>query len=270
MGYGDALRETFPDLRPGPEDLLLLEAHEVAELPERVPARELAAVLHAHPVLRRFLIARHPAGEGTLLRLMTAHPAVGAADLTKCEQTVLWEVADWIVYQRAPEYYETRSTITWDLAALTDVARLDGAVVIDAGAGTGRVTFAIAPMTRHVFAVEPVGTLRRYLRERASREGVSNVYVSDGFLHAIPVPAETADVLVTCHAVGWVPQRELAEIERVLRPGGIAVHLFGVEAAGPRDGSLFRMLVEHGYRHEVHPVADRRMHRYVKHRAVAP
>lgn len=81
MGYGDALRAGFPDLHPGAEDLFLLEAHEVAELPERVPPRELSAVLHAHPALRRFLIARHPAGEELLMRLMAAHPAVEAAEL---------------------------------------------------------------------------------------------------------------------------------------------------------------------------------------------
>ncbi|GAA4407390.1 hypothetical protein GCM10023168_23380 [Fodinibacter luteus] len=46
-----------------------MEAQEVAELPERAPSREPAAVLHANPVLRRFLIAaRHPAGEEALQR----------------------------------------------------------------------------------------------------------------------------------------------------------------------------------------------------------
>ena len=270
MAYGDALREAFPDLHPAVEDLFLLEAHEVAELPDRAPARELAAVLHAHPLLRRFLIARHPPGEETLLGLMAAHPAAAAGDLQGCEQAVVWEVADWIVYERAPEYYDARATITWDSRALTDVVRVEGAVVIDAGAGTGRVAFAVAPVARQVFAVEPVAALRRYMRGRACREGLSNVFVLDGFLHAVPLPAETADVLVTCHSIGWSPQRELAEIERVLRPGGVAVHLFGVESAGPLDGPLFRTLIEHGYRHDEHQVADRRMHRYVKHLVEAP
>ena len=264
MGYGDALRAGYPDLRPTVEDLFLLEAHEVAELPERAPSRELAAILHAHSALRRFLVARHPAGEEALRRLMADHPAVDPTTLEEYEQTVVWEVADWIMYERAPDYYDARSEITWDSRAVTDVVHLDSAVVIDGGAGTGRVTFAVAPAARHVFAVEPVGTLRRYLRDRASRDGVPNVYVVDGFLHAIPLPADTADVLVTCHSIGWSLPRELAEIERVLRPGGTAVHLFGVEAAGPLDGPLFHGLVDGGYRHDVHQVEDRRIHRYVK------
>lgn len=92
------------------------------------------------------------------------------------------------MYERAPEYYDARSTINWDSRAVTDVVQVDGAVVIDAGAGTGRVTLAVAPVAGHVFAVEPVGTLRRYLRDRASREGIPNVYVVDGFLHAIISP----------------------------------------------------------------------------------
>lgn len=267
MGYGDSLRAGFPDLHPTVEDLFLLEAHEVAELPARAPARELAAVLHAHSAVRRFLVARHPAGAETLHRLMSTHPAVEASALEACEQAVVWEVADWIMYERAPEYYDARSTIAWDSRAVTDAVQLAGAVVIDAGAGTGRVTFAVAPAARHVFAVEPVGTLRRFLRDRASREGVPNVYVLDGFLHAVPLPADTADVLVTCHSIGWSPHRELAEVERVLRPGGTAVHLFGIEQAGPLDGPLFRTLVDGGYRHDVLPVADRHIHRYVKHPA---
>jgi predicted RNA methylase len=49
---------------------------------------------------------------------------------------------------------------------VSDVTMLTDKVVIDAGAGTGRVAFDAAALARHVFAVEPVGTLRQYIRDR--------------------------------------------------------------------------------------------------------
>jgi ubiquinone/menaquinone biosynthesis C-methylase UbiE len=96
------------------------------------------------------------------------------------------------------------------------------------------------------------------------------VYVVDGFLHALPFPDQTADVVVTCHSLGWELRRELTEIERVLRPGGSAVHVFGVPAARPSDGTLFRALVDAGDRHHIHQARGGLMHRYDKRTPKAP
>ena len=68
-----------------------------------------------------------------------------------------------------------------------------------------------------MFAVEPVSTLRQYMRDKAARLGISNLFVIDGFLHAIPLPAASAELLVTSQAVGWSLTEELAESERVVR-----------------------------------------------------
>ena len=53
MSYAEALQEMFPDLDPAVDDLFLLEPHQITHLPERAPARELAAVLHAERVVAR-------------------------------------------------------------------------------------------------------------------------------------------------------------------------------------------------------------------------
>jgi ubiquinone/menaquinone biosynthesis C-methylase UbiE len=241
--YTDLLREMFPDLNPEVDDVFLLEWHQIAALPERAPA----PVLHAHPHVRRFLVARHPEIEGFLVRLLTEHGPVGADDLAACEQALVWEIADWIAYQRAPQSYDTAAKVDWDLAAVTDVVALDGKVVIDAGAGTGRVALDAAPVARHLFAVEPVATLRQYLKDKATRLGIDNLYVVDGFLHAIPLPTGTADVLLTCQAIGWNLPDELREIERVTKPGGAAVHVFGTPAAVQPDNPLHQPLLAAGY-----------------------
>lgn len=248
MVYADLLQEMFPDLNPDVDDLFLLEAHQIAGLPVRAPARELAAVLHAHPRLHRFLITRYPPIDGFLERLLAEHAPVGPDDLVVCEQALSWEIADLITYQRAPESYDTGAKVDWDIAAVAEVVALDGKVVIDAGAGTGRVAFDAAPTARHVFAVEPVATLRQFMREKATKLGISNLYVLDGLLDAIPLPAASADVLLTCQAIGWNLPGELQEIDRVVKAGGIAMHLFGAPEAAQPDNPLHQPLVAHGYR----------------------
>jgi len=120
--YTDLLREMFPDLDPEVDDLFLLESHQIAALPERVSAPDLAAVLHAHPRLRRFLVARHPKIEGFLVRILAEHDPVGARELTACEQALVWESAAWIAYQRAPQSYDTAAKVDWDLAATRSAA----------------------------------------------------------------------------------------------------------------------------------------------------
>ena len=252
MSYADLLREMFPDLNPEVDDLFLLEAHQIAGLAERAPARELAGVLHAHPRLHRFLVNRHPPIDGFLATLLAEHGPAGPDELVACEQTLSWELADLIAYQRAPEIYDTGSKVDWDIASVAEVVALDGKVVIDGGAGTGRVTFDAASAARTVFAVEPVATLRSFMRKKATRLGFDNVYVLDGFLHAIPLPAASADVLLTCQAIGWDLPHELQEIDRVVKQGGIAMHLFGVPEAAQPDNPLHEPLVAYGYRRDTY------------------
>jgi ubiquinone/menaquinone biosynthesis C-methylase UbiE len=254
----------FPDLDPVVDDLFLLEAHQIANLPERAPAQDLAVVLQAHPALHRFLIARHPPIEAFLARLLTEHRPTTGSDLVSSSSTLVWELADWIVYQRAPGSYDSEAQIDWDVAAVTDVVALDGKRVIDAGAGTGRVAFSVAPLARHVFAVEPVGTLRRFMRQRAAQMGINNVFAVDGFLHAIPLPSGSADVLLTCQAIGWALSDELAETERVLTPGGTAMHLFGAPTAVQSRNPYHEILASQGYVADCYEHGEHHISRYWK------
>lgn len=252
----------FPDLKPVVEDLFLLEPHQIADLPERAPPRQLAAVLHAHPAIRRFLVRRHPGIEAYLTQLLAEHGPAGVNDLAACERGLAWELADWIVYQRAPEAYDEGARIEFELAAITDLVPIAGKVLIDAGAGTGRVALAAAPVARHVYAVEPVASLRRYMRTKGI--GLDNLFVLDGFLNAIPLPAGSADVLVTCQAIGWQLDEELVEIERVVKPGGTVMHLFGAPSAQESENPLLQSLVDHGYEPNTYRDQDLSILRYCK------
>lgn len=224
--YAEALRTRFSQLVPVVDDLFLLEPHQIAQLPTRAPRDELALVLTEHPELVRFFTVRHPPIEPFLAELLHTTPPI-EMELAECEDRLLWEVADLIVYQRAPELYDSTSADAWGLAALREAGPLEGRVVADVGAGTGQVTFAVAPIADTVFAVEPGTALRGYIRAKASRAGFENVFAMDGLLSAVPLPAGIVDVLLTHKAIGWDLAAELAEIERIVRPGGAALHLTG-------------------------------------------
>ena len=47
---------------------------------------------------------------------------------------------------------------------MTSLVDFTGKDVIDVGAGTGRLALTVAPLARVVFAVEPVGNLRTFLK----------------------------------------------------------------------------------------------------------
>lgn len=244
--YANTLRNLFPELCPVVDDLFLLEAHQIAGLVDRAPRNDLAIVLSANPALVRFLVTRQPAIAPFVSDLLDGGPE-RERDVDDAADRLLWEIADLIVYQRAPALYDDRVERLWDSAALAEAEPLSSKTVIDGGAGTGLVTFAVAPVAEVVYAVEPVAALREYIRDKAQRNGLSNVFVSDGFLNLIPLPADSADVLLTHRAIGWDLTSELIEIERVVRPGGVAIHLTGLPYPAGDDAPFHQDLLARNY-----------------------
>jgi len=88
--------------------------------------------------------------------------------------------------------------------------------VVDLGAGTGKLTRSLAALGHHVVAVEPLGEMLDRLR--ATVPGVTAVM---GSAESMPLPDGAADVVACAQAFHWFDQEAaLAEIARVLRPGG--------------------------------------------------
>jgi SAM-dependent methyltransferase len=262
--YGDRLRQLFPDLEPSVDDLFLLEAHQVEGLASRAAPADLAALLHAHPAVRTYLETRHPPIGSHLDALQAAHRPLGGRALAVAQERLLWEIADEIVYQRAPEAYDAFAGRDWDDRWVTEVADLEGATVIDAGAGTGVVAFGVLHLARVVFAVEPVARLRAYMRQKAAGSRAADLYVLDGTLDAIPLPPSTANVLITNRAVGWRLAAEIAEVERVVRDDGVAVHLTGM-ASPARDGDALHVaLTAAGYVADAYRAGPATLRRYVR------
>ncbi|HEX4866728.1 MAG TPA: methyltransferase domain-containing protein [Acidimicrobiales bacterium] len=91
-----------------------------------------------------------------------------------------------------------------------------GTRVLDLAAGTGKLTRRLVELGTDVVAVEPVSAMRAQLAAV-----VPEVEVLDGLGEEIPVPDASVDVVTVAQAFHWFDApAALAEIARVLRPGG--------------------------------------------------
>ena len=223
------LKELFSDISLSVEDLLLLESFQIKYLPERVPQKEFAALIRKYPFVKSFLIAKNPSVEIFINSVLKANKEIDDESLIEeyCEE-LLWEIADLIVYNRFPEKYDEKTKFTWNIDEIIEKESLEGKIVADVGAGSGMLAFLLAKYATTVYAVEPISSFRTFIRQKASTGNYSNVYVVDGFLESIPFPENTFDILFTSNAIGWNIEKELQEIERVVKPTGQAIHIIRV------------------------------------------
>ena len=226
MSYAKKLKKLFHGVDLKVEDLYLLEPFQIDTLKSMAPEQEFAAVLFAYPNIKKFLINKHPPIADYIKGVQDKHgPAVNKKELTDFRDRFLWEIAILLIYDKYPEIYDKRVILGWDLKDITSVVSLKDKIVIDVGAGTGRVAFKVVKDAGIVFAVEPCANLRQFIRKKAIKNNISNLFVIDGFLHEIPLPQGYADVLITSNAIGWKLEDELKEIERIVKPGGYVIHL---------------------------------------------
>ena len=71
-----------------------------------------------------------------------------------------------------------------------------------------------------MYAVESVVNLREYLKGKAGKMGLRNVYAVDGLITDIPFPYRFADVTMAGHVFGDHPEEEYQEMLRVTKSGG--------------------------------------------------
>lgn len=109
-------------------------------------------------------------------------------------------------------------------------------VVVEIGAGAGPNAPLLPPGTRWI-AVEPNVHFHPHLRAQAEAHGL-DLEIRDGTAEALPVGDAEADAVVSTLVLCSVasPEASLAEVQRVLRPGGRFV--FVEHVAAPRGSGL--------------------------------
>lgn len=114
---------------------------------------------------------------------------------------------------------------------LTEVA----GEVLEVGAGTGANLGAYGPAVTGLTLLEPSEPMTRRLRDRLTRADLdAEVEVVSAPAEALPLPDGSVDVVVSTLVLCTVADvgRTLAEVERVLRPGGRLVLIEHVAGAG--------------------------------------
>ncbi|MGN6695281.1 MAG: class I SAM-dependent methyltransferase [Aquihabitans sp.] len=118
----------------------------------------------------------------------------------------------------AAAYEKGRPSYSEDVVAwlVEHLGIAPGRTVVDLAAGTGKLTRLLAATGATVTAIEPVDAMRDQLLQVCP--GVDAI---SGTAEAIPLPDRTVDALTVAQAFHWFdPAVALAEIARVLRPGG--------------------------------------------------
>ncbi len=250
------LKELFSEISLNVEDLLLLEGFQIKYLPDRVPQKEFSTLIYKYPFVRNFLISKNPSIENFINSVLKTNEEIKDEKLIKeyCDE-LLWEIADLIVYNKYPEIYDKKNTFRWNIEEIVSKESLNGKVVADVGAGSGVLAFMLSQYAKTVYAIEPISSLRAFIRQKATSNNCRNVYTVDGFLDSIPFPDNFFDILFTSNAIGWNLGHELREIERVVKTGGHAIHIIRVRK-NEAENSVHELLVSGEWNYEFSQIQD--------------
>ncbi len=104
-------------------------------------------------------------------------------------------------------------------AILRAYAATERPSVVDLGSGTGLSSRWAAQWAAEVVGVEPSGDMRRKAEVQTDAPNVSYL---EGWAHDTGLASESADIVLASQALHWMePIGTLAEVARLLRPGGV-------------------------------------------------
>jgi ArsR family transcriptional regulator len=189
----------------------------------------------------------------------TVDDAVLDADRARCDALVRARSAGWpdaVAGEMERHYSPGR---TWEAVARAFVGLMTLGDVLDAGAGDGAIAELLAPRARRITCLDRNARMAAAARTRLAR--AHNVDVVRGDVTAIPAADAAFDQVLLLNVLTSVetPAAALAEVARVLRPGGQLVLVtldahthtavtaaYGHVHAGFRPAALRRMLARAG------------------------
>lgn len=182
---------------------------------------DMAKALFRYPYIEEYCRQKAPECSGFFDRLRQV-PFDGWSEekMRRAETSILQFHETFVVYAY-PRVMENVNYIrNWDPKYLHELVNLRDKVVLDVGAGTGRLAFAAAKVAKRVYASEPCDQLREYMRDRIKAEEISNMKVLDGEVLSLPYEDETFDVVLSGHVIGDAYEEEIREITRITKNGG--------------------------------------------------
>ena len=117
------------------------------------------------------------------------------------------------------------------LRAIQEITPLDGMDILETGAGTGRVTFLLAPFARSIRAFDLSAHMLETAKSRLNELGYRNVEFAVGSHASLPIAEASVDLVISgwslCYVYvdGGAAWRDalaqtLENFQRFLRPGG--------------------------------------------------
>jgi 2-polyprenyl-3-methyl-5-hydroxy-6-metoxy-1,4-benzoquinol methylase len=199
------------------------ETIEVSELKDL--SRAMGTLLKENPKLCWYITKRAPETKKGIARLIEgAYTNLSKEELRKKEIELMEAMETDVIYTE-PHMMQLNCNYiyAWDEKYLNELIDLKDMVVLDLGAGTGRLTFAAAKYAKRVYASEPVDMLREYMRDYIKDHHITNVKVLDGFVESIPYEGNTFDAVISGHVVGDNYEQEIQEMTRVIKNSGYIV-----------------------------------------------
>ena len=135
------------------ECILMMERFQLRlmlDVEDRNFLSSLGLALAAHPAVKWYVEHKCPERAARLKDIMAGVPEAGA-DVRAAELRVLSQIEDFVLYT-TPERMDAQCDFiyAWSPGRLTEMADFAGKRVLDVGAGSGRLGFAIAHLAQEV------------------------------------------------------------------------------------------------------------------------
>jgi len=103
---------------------------------------------------------------------------------------------------------------------------------LDIGCGAGHLSYALSPLVSRIVALDPSEGMLATVREVAEAKGLANIETKLGSAEALPFPEASFCFAATRYSAHhWIKlDRAMAEMRRVLRPGG---HILAIDVEAP-------------------------------------